>query len=79
MTTLRFADDGGSLAAAVRQGIAAGESAFTIDLEGLAYADPAALRALGAAADAARTAGATLRFAHARVAVYKALHVAHLV
>jgi anti-anti-sigma regulatory factor len=79
MTALRFADGAGRLAADVRRAVEDGAATVTIDLDGLAYIDPAGLRAVAAAVDIARAAGAALRFERARPAVYKALHVARLV
>ncbi|HEY2386514.1 MAG TPA: STAS domain-containing protein [Candidatus Binatia bacterium] len=77
MTAVRFADHG--LADDVRRAIADGAATITIDLGDLAYIDPLGLRAVAAAVEVVRAAGATLRLERARPSVYKALHVARLV
>ncbi len=51
-------------------------AAIVVDLSAADYLDPAAIRALAAVADVARTAGATLTWSGARPPVYKALHIA---
>ena len=78
MSTLRLTD-GAALAADVRRAIESGAATVTIDLDGIAYIDPTGLRAVAAAVDVARAAGATLHLERAHPAVYKALHIARLV
>lgn len=66
------------MASLVRRAVEHGTPVVTIDLANVTYLDPAALRTVGDALEAAHGAGGTLRFAHASSVVYKALHVAHL-
>ena len=77
--TVLFSADAARLAAEVRRALENGATTVTLDLADVACIEARGLRAVAAALDAARAAGATLHLDGARPSVHKALHVARLV